>query len=274
MAIAGRLALLFLAIQTAWAQYVVSTSAGTIHFVTGEVLVDGKPADWAPLRFPLLARGQVLTTGNGRAEILLGSGVFLRIDRRSAVRMLDNRLEDAQVELQRGNALVEVVDIPKGSDVHVAVGPTRTSFRGIGLHRFEAAARLLRVFGGRAEVDAGGQRTEAGRGTTVHLGEALSVTRFHPRKDDLLVWSANRSYQLFLSNLEAPSHPTNWEITMVSPVDMLPDQGHPHFRSDQDRFYYSNRDFGVMIYPPKRGTNHPALRTPLPVNEDDAAPVK
>jgi FecR protein len=137
MPIAGRLALLLLSTQTmtVCAQYVVSASAGTIHFVTGEVFVDGKPVDWTPVRFPLLAQAQVLTTGNGRAEILLGAGVFMRVEKHSAVRMLNNSLEDAQVEIQQGNALVEVVGIPKGSDVHVVLGLTRTGFRGIGLHR-------------------------------------------------------------------------------------------------------------------------------------------
>ena len=195
----------------------------------------------------------------------------MRIDRHSAVRMLDNRLADAQVEIQQGNALVEVVEIPKGGDVHVVLGPTRTSFRGIGLDRFEAASRLLRVYGGRAEVVAGSQRTEAGRGAAVHLGETLSVTKFNPRrKDDLLVWSANRSFQLFLSNLEAHSHPTNWEITMVPGRGIVSDRDRPHVPSDEDRAYYSNRDFGVMFYFHPRATTKPAPHPPMPVTGNDA----
>jgi hypothetical protein len=254
------LALVLLAIQPVWAQYVVSANAGTVHFVDGEVFVDGKPTNWTPLRFPQLRPGQVLTTANGRAEILLGPGVFLRLGRHGALRMLDNRLEDAQVEIQKGTALVEVVEIPKGSDVHIVLGPTRTGFRGIGLDRFEAASRLLQVFGGHTEVVAGNQRTEAGRGAAVHLDETLSITKFNPRrKDDLFVWSADRSFQLFLSNLEARSHRTNWEITTVSRATIGPGgrPEQPRFPSDQDRTYYSNRDFGVMRYYHQRVTLPP-----------------
>jgi hypothetical protein len=272
-----RLPLLLLSIQAVWAQYVVGARAGTVHFVTGEVLVDSKPAGWTPLKFPLLEKGQILSTGNGRAEILLGAGVFLRLGRHSAIRMLDNSLEDAQVEIRRGDALVEVVDIPKGSDVHVVLGPTRTSFTGIGLHRFEVGPHRLRVFGGHAEVAAGSRRTQAGRGAAVDLSDTLSVSKFNPRrKDDLLVWSANRSFQLFMSDLSARSHRTNWEIRHVSPAPIGPGalanmnlSSYPP--SDQDLAYISNRDFGVTFYSHAWAKN-PALRAPVPVTPNPAAP--
>jgi hypothetical protein len=88
--------------------------------------------------------------------------------------------------VQQGTALVEVVEIPRGSDVHVVLGPTRTGFKGIGLHRFEAGSNELRVFGGHAEVFAADQTVEAGRGRVVHLGGTLSVSRFDPRRKDAL----------------------------------------------------------------------------------------
>jgi len=105
--------------HAAWAQYVVSTRAGTIHYITGQVSVDGQPLKLTSLKFPLLKEGQVLRTGKGRAEVLLGPGVFLRLGEHGALRMLDTRLENAEVEVQEGTSLVEVVEMPNGSDVHV-----------------------------------------------------------------------------------------------------------------------------------------------------------
>src|SRR5580700_7949429 len=169
MASVSGLALLLLGTQAAWAQYVVSARAGTIHYISGQVSVDGQPVPRTSLKFSMLQEGQVLRTGNGRAEVLLGPGVFLRLGERGALRMMDTRLEHAQIEVQQGTALVEVVEMSKGSDVHVVVGPTRTGFRGIGLHRFETGSNELRVFGGNAEVSAAGQTLEAGRGKVVHL---------------------------------------------------------------------------------------------------------
>lgn len=139
----SRLALLLLVTHAAWAQYVVSARAGTIHYVTGQVSVDGQAVQPTPLKFPMLQAGQVLRTGSGRAEVLLGPGVFLRLGEHGALRMLDTRLEDSQVEVQQGTALVKVVEIPRGSDIHVLVGTTRTGFKGVGLHRFEPGSNEL-----------------------------------------------------------------------------------------------------------------------------------
>src|SRR5277367_2397475 len=111
MARVGRLALFLLGAHAAWAQYVVSAHAGTIEYTKGQVSVDGQPFQSTPLKFPQLRAGQELRTGNGRAEILLGPGVFLRLGENGAVRMLDTRLEYAQIEVQQGTALVEVVEM-------------------------------------------------------------------------------------------------------------------------------------------------------------------
>lgn len=257
MAGARGLALLLLGAHAASAQYVVSARAGTIHYVRGRVSVDGQPLQKTPLRFPMLKEGQVLRTGNGRAEVLLGPGVFLRLGEHGAVRMLDTRLESARVEVQEGTALVEVVEMPRGSDVHVVLGPTSTGFKGIGLHRFEAGANELRVLGGHAEVFADDQSVEAGRGKVVHLADTLSVSRFDPRfKDALHQWAARRSFLLYNSNREARSRRTNWEVTVVTTHDKL------GVATDQDRAFVSNRDFDVMfsLQPPRRMPDSDSIR--------------
>jgi hypothetical protein len=225
----SRLALLVLGTNAAWAQYVVSAQAGTVHFTGGQVSIDGEPVAKTRLHFPELMEGQVLRTDNGRAEVLLGPGVFLRLWDHGALRMLNTRLEDAQVELLRGTALVEVVAIPKGSEVHVVIGGTRTGFKGMGLHRFEAEAEELRVYGGRAEIFAADQKVRAGRGTLVHLRDPLSTAKFDlRRKDALHQWAARRSFLLYTSNRLARFRQTNWEILRTA--------------------WVRNRDFGVMFY--------------------------
>lgn len=241
MARIRKLAFLLLGAQAAWAQYVVSAHAGTIHFTRGQVFVDDKPFARTSLQFPLLREGQILRTGNGRAEVLLGSGVFLRLGELGAIRMLDTRLEDTQVELLEGTALIEVVDMPRGSDVHVVVGSTHTGFRGIGLHRFDAGSGELRVFGGHADVFAPGQALEASRGRVVHLGDTLTLSKFDPRqKDALHQWSARRSFLLFTSSPESMARQTNWEVRGVAP---------PQIAGFMDRGFtlVANRDFDVMF---------------------------
>ncbi len=50
----------------------------------------------------------MLRTGQGRAEVLLTPGVFLRVGENSAIRMLDNRLLSTRVEIVSGNAIVRI----------------------------------------------------------------------------------------------------------------------------------------------------------------------
>ena len=243
MACVGSLGILLAGTVPAWSQYVVSARAGTINYIRGQVSVDGQALQRSPTSFPMLHEGQVLGTGAGRAEILLGPGVFLRLAEHGTLLMLSTRLDDAQVEVQQGTALVEVVDIVKDSDVHILLGRTRTGFKGMGLHRFAADSNELRVFGGHAEVFAGDQKVEAGRGRLVHLGDTLAVSRFDPRqRDGLLQWAARRSFFLFRSNATAHQHQSNWEVRRVTPGSDR--AGLP---TDQDLTYVSNRDFGVVF---------------------------
>jgi len=68
------------------------------------VYVDGQRLQKAPLSFPVLNDQQVLRTGRGRVEVLLAPGVFLRLGQQSALRMLDNRLENAVLGVEKGRA--------------------------------------------------------------------------------------------------------------------------------------------------------------------------
>ena len=245
----GKLALFLVSTHFACAQYVVSTRAGTIHYVEGQVSVDGQPVRNTPQRFPMLGEGQVLRTSDGKAEVLLGSGVFVRLGDHSALRMVNAALEDSRVEVQQGSVLVEVVEMTVGRQIHVMLGPASTEIAGPGLQRFEAASHELRVFGGHAVVTAGDRRVEAGRGRVVRLGDTLAVSKFDPRRKDALhQWAASRSFLLYLSSLEAGTNgqrrpaQTNWELTRVSPTAV-----NLAITTDQDHVYLVNRDFGVMF---------------------------
>ena len=238
------LALLCAAATSVSAQYVVSARAGTIHFTNGQVFVDDQPVDRKSTTFPTLKDGQLLHTKNGRAEILLGPGVFLRLGPHAAMRMLNGRLEDTQVEIQQGAALVEVIDIAYGASLHVNLGTARTAFRGIGLHRFDADSGDLYVYGGHAEVSVAAHLFDASRGRVVHLRDSFIESRFNPReKDDLLAWAARRSFRLFISNPAARQRLTNWEVSNPGATTSFG----ASVTSDQDRLIYFNPDFDVTF---------------------------
>src|SRR5262245_36263462 len=91
----------------ALAQSVISAHSGLIHYVEGRVLLDGKPVEVKLTSFPELKREAELRTEDGRAEVLLNPGVFLRLAERSAVRMVANQLSDTRVEFLSGSAIIE-----------------------------------------------------------------------------------------------------------------------------------------------------------------------
>ena len=92
------------------AQSVTSAHSGTLHYFEGDVSIDGTPRS--------VEGRQVLGnqgTGRaahrqGRAEVLLTPGVFLRVGENSAIKMLDNRLVSTRVEILSGNVIVESDD--------------------------------------------------------------------------------------------------------------------------------------------------------------------
>src|SRR5580658_9872234 len=77
---------------SAWGQSAISAHSGMIHYVEGKVLLDGQPVDPKFGEFPEMKNDQVLQTEEGRAEVLLTPGVFLRVSEDSSIRMLSNRL--------------------------------------------------------------------------------------------------------------------------------------------------------------------------------------
>ena len=92
-AIGGVLAAV-IAIVPAGAQSVISAHSGTVHHIEGRVLLADELVQPKFGHFPDLKEGQELRTEDGRAEILLTPGVFLRVASNSAVRMLSSRPED------------------------------------------------------------------------------------------------------------------------------------------------------------------------------------
>jgi hypothetical protein len=96
----------------------VTALPGTINWVEGQVTVDGAAI---PAGGPEVARvnlREALETAQGKAEILLTPGVFLRVDERSAIKM-SGTLQALRVELLRGDALLEVAQIDRRHSLDV-----------------------------------------------------------------------------------------------------------------------------------------------------------
>lgn len=203
--------LLFAAASVVQAQGVVSARAGLVNHVQGLVMLNDHTVDRNE-QLPQLQNGDNLSSEAGRAEVVLGPGVIIRIAESSRLRMLDSRREDTRVELLEGTALVEVISQVKGAQLHILHGGSSTEFRRPGLYRFEASLGELDVYGGEARVEASDKKVSAKRGDAVRLREQLLKKKFDPKRrtDTVHEWAAERSFLLYNSDPEARRKQTNW----------------------------------------------------------------
>ena len=84
---------------------------GSLNYVEGQVSMGTKALDSKSIGSAELQVGQSLTTKNGKAEVLLTPGVFLRVGNNSSVRMISPSLTDTEVAVDRGHAMIEVAEI-------------------------------------------------------------------------------------------------------------------------------------------------------------------
>ncbi len=188
----------------AWAQSaVISARSGLIHYVEGDVYLANQPVETKFGTFPEVKENQELKTAEGRAEILLTPGVFLRLGESSSFRMITNRLIDTRLELLQGAAVVEADEIGKDNSVTVVyqdatVHPTKK-----GVYRLDASAGEMHVYDGEAEVAAHGQTVEVKEGHVISL-DTLAVHKFDKTTTDALNrWSERRASYVSMANVGA-----------------------------------------------------------------------
>src|SRR6202453_3653130 len=146
------LSLATLCAPAARAQIANPAVPGTINYVEGSASIEGRVLNQQSVGSAQLGPGQVLQTTNGRAELLLTPGVFLRLDENSVIRMVSPNLLNTQVELDRGRADIEVDEIHLGNNLQVEHAGFTTRLLKNGLYAFDADQNTVRVFKGEAEL--------------------------------------------------------------------------------------------------------------------------
>jgi hypothetical protein len=203
------LALISISIPAAWGQSVISAKSGTIHHVDGKAHISG--VNLKPLKtgeFPALEQGQILSTEDAHAEVLLSPGVFLRLGPNSEVKLIRNDITDTELHLLKGAALVEAGEVVKDTRTILVVGPYRATISKIGLYRFDAEPDRIRVIDGRLDVTltADGPTArplELKRGRQVEAGAILTAKFNAKASDELFAWSRNRSALVAMGNATA-----------------------------------------------------------------------
>lgn len=187
-------------------QYVISAHSGVVQYVEGTAYINDNQVDPKFGQFPDIKENQVLRTEEGRAEILLTPGTFLRLSENSSIRMISNKLTDTRVEILTGSAMVECDDIPKDNAIMLKYQGNTMILVKHGLYRVDAQPARFAVYDGEAIVKGqSGQLTLKG-GKQTALNGALMAENFDKSDkdgDELYRWSARRSGYLSKANVSS-----------------------------------------------------------------------
>ena len=185
------------------AQQLISAKSGLIHYTEGDVKIAGVQSA-APNNgvFQSLANGKELSAAEGRAEILLGPGQFLRLNENTTVRMVSNKLDSTRLDVVKGSVLVEIVDMEKGAPVTLGLGSSVIELRKTGLYRVDATESRVLVYDGEAVVQGNGQSVTAKKGKEVSLGAVFAVNGFDTSiGDEFTRWAQRRAGYIATANV-------------------------------------------------------------------------
>ena len=191
-------------------KYVISAKAGGINAVTGQASVVGKgESEWQQLMVTddLAAGDRVKTASDGRVEILLNPGSYLRVGGNSEIELSNNSLDNLEVRLLRGTAIVEAT----GGEstelmINISTPHARLAIVRQGLYRFNVVPgdnTELIVRKGRVILNDSHTKVKGGN-KVVFSATNVSVAKLtdeeKKNKEEVEVWSKDRAKSLAQAN--------------------------------------------------------------------------
>src|SRR5580692_6871618 len=177
---------------------------GNVNYVEGQAAMGGQGLDAKSVGVEL-GEGQSITTLNGKAEILLTPGVFLRLGPNTSAKLVAAGLADTQVQLDQGHAMIEVDQIFPENHLRMLQGNFTIDLQKKGLYDFDVVEHRVRVFDGEAVATNGSHRIElkSGHELDVAATDKIKAHDFDKKKfeGDLYNWSSLRSSYLAEANV-------------------------------------------------------------------------
>jgi FecR protein len=180
---------------------------GTLNYVEGQASAGDQSLNAQSIGSVNLQPGEKLDTENGKAEILLTPGVFLRVGQNSTAQMISSSLTNTEARIDKGQAMVEVAEIHKDNLLRIASDGATTQLLKDGLYGFDADNGQVQVFKGQALVQDGDQsvKVKGGREVDLNAGK-LKARKFDKQsyeQSDLYRFSNLRSQYLAEANANA-----------------------------------------------------------------------
>ena len=170
---------------------------GTLNYVEGQASIGNQPVTSSSVGSVELEEGQSLTTQAGKVEILLTPGVFLRVADNTSVKMISPNLANTKVQLDKGRAMVEVLEIRKENDIQIGQNDATTKLLKKGLYDFDADHQQIRVLKGAVEVYVKDQNIKVNDRRALALSDQgkLNARNYDTLRyeDEFFRWNALRS---------------------------------------------------------------------------------
>ena len=184
---------------------------GTLNYLEGQATLGSQSLNPDSIGEVRVDPGQTLATQNGKAEILLSPGVFMRLGDSAAVTMLSSSLTNTRLAVEHGEAFVEVDEVHPDNDLRILQDGIPVQLLKMGLYNFNVNLRLFRVLDGEAVVDNGEKTVNVRSGEQVDLAaQPLRAKKFDRKgveAEDLYRWTSLRSSYLAEANVDyAPKY--------------------------------------------------------------------
>ena len=181
--------------------YVISAKAGGVNYVEGNVSVGRKNG-----KSGLLLKGdnieisdKISTGANGKAEILLNPGSYVRLAGNSSLEFVSTELDNLQIKLKSGSAIFEVF---ADKEFSVAVNTPKTDFNLVqsGVYRIDLlpdGTEKIEVWKGRAQI--GGSEADiikGGKAALIVNGQQQVEKFDRDETDEFENWSRLRAKDL------------------------------------------------------------------------------
>ena len=143
--------------------YTVSARPGAVNYIEGTAYLNGNALSHAAARTSFLNVNDTLSTGSGKAEVLLTPGVFMRLGDNSEIRMISPSLTDTQLEVKGGEVIIEAAGLVKENNIQVIEDGASITIRKNGLYRFTAGnPPVAAVLEGKEDVRFGDRQVQLG----------------------------------------------------------------------------------------------------------------
>lgn len=192
-------------------KFVISAKAGGINAVTGRASMHGRgTTEWQQLTIKEdLEAGDVVKTGlDGRVEMLLNPGSYLRVGENSEFELTNNSLDNLEVRLLRGIAVVEATGAEDTELlINIITPDTRMAIVRRGLYRVNVVpgnSTELIVRKGRVMLGDDSHTKVKGGNKVVFTSGSFSVAKLRKEDkadpDNLEAWSKQRAETVAQAN--------------------------------------------------------------------------